>query len=68
MPLYDFHCPECTAAFELLMRSSDTPVCPNCGNTALERLVSRVSPPGKSKALIAAGRARAKREGHLSNF
>ncbi|MCJ2183516.1 zinc ribbon domain-containing protein [Novosphingobium sp. 1949] len=68
MPLYDFHCTHCAAEFELLMRHDDTPVCPQCGSSALNRMVSRVSPPGKSKAIIAAGRERARREGHLSNF
>ncbi len=68
MPLYDYRCPSCSAQFELLVRASDQPACPKCGATGLEKLVSRVSPPGKSKAIIQAGRERARREGHLSNF
>ncbi|WP_067732314.1 FmdB family zinc ribbon protein [Novosphingobium naphthalenivorans] len=68
MPLYDFHCPECSADFELLMRASDQPVCPKCGNHSVNRLISRVSPPGKSKAIIASARAQARKEGHFSNF
>ncbi|MCJ2188777.1 FmdB family zinc ribbon protein [Novosphingobium beihaiensis] len=68
MPLYDFHCPDCAADFELLMRASDQPVCPTCGSTTVNRLISRVSPPGKSKAIIASARAQARREGHFSNF
>ncbi|TYC87749.1 zinc ribbon domain-containing protein [Novosphingobium sp. BW1] len=68
MPIYDFRCPSCSAEFELLVRSGDAAVCPRCGGGGLNRLVSRVSPPGKAKALAAAGRAAARREGHLSNF
>ncbi|KHK93129.1 FmdB family zinc ribbon protein [Novosphingobium malaysiense] len=68
MPLYEFHCPDCIADFELLMRSGDAPVCPTCGSTAVNRLISRVSPPGKAKGIAAAARTQAKREGHLSNF
>lgn len=68
MPFYEFHCPDCVADFELLMRSGDTPVCPTCGSAAVNRLISRVSPPGKSKGIMASARAQAKREGHLSNF
>jgi putative FmdB family regulatory protein len=68
MPLYDFHCPQCSADFELLMRSSDTPACPTCGSHAVNRLISRVSPPGKSKGIIASARAQARKEGHFSNF
>ncbi len=68
MPLYDFHCPDCDQNSELLARFENTPPCPHCGSTHLQRLVSGTSPPGTSKDLIKAGRARAAREGHLSNF
>ncbi len=68
MPLYDYHCPSCDKTVELLLRASDVAVCPTCGGTELKRLISRTAPPGKAKALAAAGRAQAKREGHLSNF
>jgi putative FmdB family regulatory protein len=68
MPLYDFHCPDCAVDFELLMRVNDTPICPKCGSHTVNRLISRVSPPGKAKGIAAAARAQARREGHLSNF
>lgn len=68
MPLYDFHCPACDKTVELLLRATDQAVCPQCGGTKLERLVSRTAPPGKAKAMASAGRAQAAREGHLSNF
>ena len=68
MPLFDFHCPDCAATVELLARASDTPTCPKCGGTALERLVSRPSAPGKSKEIIASARRQAAKEGHFSNY
>ncbi|AJP74531.1 FmdB family zinc ribbon protein [Sphingomonas hengshuiensis] len=68
MPIYDFHCPKCDGIVELLVRFSDTPGCPACGHAQLERLVGVTAPPGKSAALAKAWRARAGREGHLSNF
>ena len=68
MPLFSFHCPTCDKDVELLMRFSDAPVCPHCGGTSLERLISRVAPELKSKAIMKAARAQAAREGHLSNY
>lgn len=40
MPLFEFRCPACDSQFELLVRGSTPPVCPSCGGTALERLIS----------------------------
>jgi putative FmdB family regulatory protein len=68
MPLYDYTCKKCDQTFELLVRSSQTPECPKCGSRRLDRHVSMPTAPGKSGAIIAAGRARAAREGHLSNY
>ena len=68
MPLYGFHCAKCHHNVELLIGLSEKPVCPDCGSRRLQRLVSLPAPPGKSKALMKAGRAQAAREGHLSNF
>ncbi|MGB8365159.1 MAG: FmdB family zinc ribbon protein [Rhizomicrobium sp.] len=68
MPLYSYHCAECDKDVELLIGSSDIPACPTCGSRNLERLVSRVAPEGRSRALIKGARAQAAREGHLSNF
>lgn len=68
MPLYSFHCAKCDADLELLVGSNETAKCPTCGSRKLQRLVSRVAPPGKSRGIIKAGRAQAAREGHLSNF
>lgn len=68
MPLYSYHCTKCDKDVELLINSSDTPVCPACGGKKLERLVSRTAPQGKSRGIIKSARAQAAREGHLSNF
>jgi len=68
MPLYSFHCAKCDRDFELLVGSDETPVCPTCNGKKLERLMSRVAQPGRSRRFAKAMRARAAREGHLSNF
>jgi putative FmdB family regulatory protein len=68
VPLYSFHCRKCDKDVELLVGMSDKPNCPNCGGKQLERLMSRVAAPGKSRDLIKSARARAAREGHFSNF
>lgn len=68
MPIYDYRCSTCGQHFELLVRSSDTPACPHCAGTALERQLSRPAPPGTSRATIAAGRRLAAKEGHFSNY
>ncbi|WP_372528246.1 FmdB family zinc ribbon protein [Piscinibacter sp.] len=68
MPLYDYHCSACQAAFELLIRSSTPPVCPHCGSTQLQRGVSLTAPQGKSAGIVASARRQAAREGHFSNY
>ncbi|EJW13451.1 hypothetical protein A33M_3871 [Rhodovulum sp. PH10] len=68
MPLYGYHCGTCDKDVELLIRSSDTPVCPACGGLDLARLVSRPAPEPKSGSLIKSARAQAAREGHFSNY
>jgi putative FmdB family regulatory protein len=37
MPLYDFRCRACNNLFEALVRSGDTPQCPSCHSTDLEK-------------------------------
>jgi putative FmdB family regulatory protein len=37
MPLYEYACTSCQNQFEALVRSTDTPECPVCHGTALER-------------------------------
>jgi putative FmdB family regulatory protein len=40
MPLYEYLCKECSHQFETLVRGSETPACPACHTTALERRLS----------------------------
>jgi len=68
MPIFDYHCCDCDADFELLVMSSTIPNCPQCGSQHLEKQLSRVAAPGRSAGLIARGRAQAAKEGYLSNF
>jgi putative FmdB family regulatory protein len=68
MPLYGFHCAKCDTDCELLAGFGDKPACPACGSRKMTRLVSRPAPPGRSDGVRKAARARAAREGHLSNF
>ena len=37
MPLFEYACKACDRQFEFLVRGSDTPECPSCKGTALER-------------------------------
>lgn len=68
MPLYSYSCPACDAPFETLVRSGETPACPTCGGTDLQKLLSMPAPELKSGRAIAAGRTAAAREGHFSNY
>jgi len=68
MPMYDYRCSACGVAFEMLVRGSAVPACPQCASTTLERQLSLTAPQGTSKALIASGRRAAAREGHFSNY
>lgn len=40
MPLYEYACQRCEKQFEALVRASETPECPACHGTALERRLS----------------------------
>jgi putative FmdB family regulatory protein len=68
MPLYAYTCTKCSAEFETLVNAANPAVCPSCGGTELERHMSRTNAEGPSKKIIAAGRARAAAEGHVSNY
>jgi putative FmdB family regulatory protein len=68
MPLYDYHCKACASDFELLLRASTVPTCPQCGANDLERAVSRIAPAGKIEALRSSNRRAAAAQGHFNNF
>ena len=40
MPLYEYACKSCASQFEVLVRASETPECPSCHGTTLERRLS----------------------------
>ncbi len=40
MPLYEYHCQTCQSDFELLIRGSERPVCPDCGGGRLSKQFS----------------------------
>lgn len=40
MPLFEYACRACDHQFETLVRGSETPECPACHGTALERKLS----------------------------
>lgn len=40
MPLYEYRCRACGDVCELLIRGNAEPVCPACGSTDLEKLLS----------------------------
>jgi len=56
MPLYDFRCRPCGAAFEALVRPPHDPVCPSCGSADLERLPTGFSFSVRSGGLSPAAR------------
>jgi putative FmdB family regulatory protein len=68
MPMYEYRCPACSTEFELLVRSNTVPACPQCGATALSRLVSRLAPAGTIEAIRMANRRMADRQGHFSHL
>ena len=40
MPLYEYTCHDCDSQFELLVRGSELPHCPECDSEQLEKLLS----------------------------
>jgi putative FmdB family regulatory protein len=68
MPIYDFRCSACGAAFEALVRGDALPACKSCASVEVQRQVSLTAPQGTSAAIIASGRRAAAREGHFSNY
>jgi putative FmdB family regulatory protein len=49
MPIYEFECEECGACFEeLVAAGTAAAVCQECGSERSRRLISAVSPPGRT--------------------
>lgn len=68
MPLFEYHCTACQAEFERLVRSDTVPDCPECGSTALEKIVSRLAPAGKIEAIRLSNRRAAAAQGHFDHY
>ena len=52
MPIFEYHCNECTSEFEVLQRVSDThtpPKCPNCGDLNPTKRFSAFATTGTQK-------------------
>jgi putative FmdB family regulatory protein len=44
MPLFAFVCRDCEKTSEILIRSEETPVCPQCGSRHMEKQMSHFAP------------------------
>ena len=53
MPIYEYDCRQCGAAFETLVRKGKTPACPSCGSLELERRFSLPSVKSESTHALA---------------
>ena len=43
MPLFEYTCQSCSSEFELLLRNSEDPLCPECNSDRLNRHLSAAS-------------------------
>jgi putative FmdB family regulatory protein len=66
MPIYEYSCDSCGTEFELLVRGSETPACPECASAELTRKLSlpRVQTEGTRQKGLRAAKARDKKLGH----
>jgi putative FmdB family regulatory protein len=66
MPIFDFVCSDCGHGFELFVRGSKVPACPECESTALEKQLSmpRVHSEGSKARSLASAK---KRDARLGN-
>lgn len=54
MPIYDYRCRTCGAEFEAIVRSQDTPACPECKSVELDRLPSTFAVSSREKTRASA--------------
>jgi putative FmdB family regulatory protein len=57
MPLFEYQCQSCSKDFELLVRGSETPECPSCRSTSLQKRLSvfAAHANGSARTMSAAG-------------
>ncbi|MCP3692866.1 MAG: zinc ribbon domain-containing protein [Planctomycetaceae bacterium] len=48
MPIYEYSCCECRHEFEILVRASESPSCPQCSSEQLGKLFSVPAAPNRS--------------------
>ena len=64
MPIFEYHCKSCDNQFELIVRGTVEPVCPSCGATNVEKIISMFavsSPKTIKKSWDSAGAAQKKK-------
>jgi putative FmdB family regulatory protein len=57
MPLFEYACRECAHEFEALVRGAETPECPACHATSLDRKLSRFAAHTNGSATASAAGA-----------
>ena len=58
MPIYEYECRSCKHQFEALVRSGNTPSCPQCQSADLERRISLFAVDSESSRQLAITAAR----------
>jgi putative FmdB family regulatory protein len=58
MPLYEYRCRACANQFEVLVRPGDTPACPSCASTDLDKQLSNIAVKSDSTHALALKAAR----------
>ncbi len=59
MPIFDYKCLECAHLFEKIVRNDETPACPSCSATKVERQLSLASISTQKTRKISSEEARA---------
>jgi putative FmdB family regulatory protein len=58
VPIYEYLCSKCNVIYQFLVRSSGdgtSPVCPRCGHSPLERVMSTFSTSGRDRVSSSTG-------------
>lgn len=58
MPIYEYRCRACGGEFEQLVRTGDTPACPACRASDLDRLLSMCAVSSEHSRQLSFNRAR----------